>query len=145
MKEEHRIMGLDYGTARIGVAVSDPLGISAQPCETIHYRSDNELWGQLDRIQDDMTIGTIVLGLPLNMNGSEGPSAHAVHVFADKLRRRYPVAVELWDERLSTRAAERTIQALGGRPSRSRGRVDQVAAVWILQGFLDRRGGSGPA
>lgn len=133
-----RILALDYGSKRIGVAVSDPLRSSAQPCDTIHYKNRGELWEKLDRLQGAYEIETFVLGMPLNMNGTRGPLALQVTAFADELKSRYSAPVKFWDERLSSRVAENTIRQLGGQPGRRKDHIDRLAAVWILQGFLDR-------
>ena len=105
-----RVLGLDYGEKRIGVDISDPLRITAQPLRTIQYHSDEKLWFELDRIIHDHEIERIVIGLPINMNGSIGKSYHKVELFAEKLKTRYQLEIDFWDERLTSLTAEKTLR-----------------------------------
>ncbi|MEE9169367.1 MAG: Holliday junction resolvase RuvX [bacterium] len=145
MRSENRILALDYGTKRIGVAMSDALGIVAQPIETISYENSDVLWTKLDKIRNAFSIERIVVGMPLNMDGSEGSSAEAARSFGSRLNKRYSVPVDFWDERLSSQVAEKTIRSIGKEPSRRKEQVDKIAAVWILQGYLDRLNRQNPA
>jgi putative Holliday junction resolvase len=137
-------MALDVGTKTVGVAVADELGITAQPITTVRRsRLDADL-AELEKIARDHGVDTVVVGLPLNMDGSEGPRAVASRQFADAVGRRMGLSVILWDERLTTVAAQRVL--LEGDVSRKKRRevVDKVAAALILQGFMAAQGGSGP-
>lgn len=134
-----RILGLDVGRRRVGVAVSDPTGLIATPVEVIEVRS---LKGAIRRVLEicrEQQAELIVVGLPVSLGGELGPQAREVLQFVEALRRRSPVPVETWDERLSTVGAARLLQA-GGHDSRSmRGRLDAAAAAFMLQGYLDSR------
>ncbi|MER3398662.1 MAG: Holliday junction resolvase RuvX [Chloroflexota bacterium] len=134
-----RVLGLDVGRRRIGVAVSDPTGLIASPLEVIQVRS---LKGAISRVLDicrEQQAELIVVGLPVSLAGELGPQAREVLEFTEALRRRSPVPVETWDERLSTVGATRLLQA-GGYDSRTmRDRLDAAAAAFMLQGYLDSR------
>ena len=135
-----RVIGLDYGTKTVGVAVSDALGITAQGIETITRKESNKLRQTLARIEEiiaEYEVGTIVVGLPKNMNNTLGERAEDCQEFADKLERRTGLPVVMWDERLTTVAADRTLQETGVRRENRKAVIDQVAAVFILQGYLD--------
>ena len=136
---QERILALDYGSKRIGAAISDPLGITAQPIETIVYKNQPELWTMLDRIHQIYSISLIVLGEPINMDGSANKILSRVELFGEQIKQRYQLQVEFWDERLSSRVAENTIKLFGKSPSRNKSKVDKIAAIWILQGYLDRQ------
>lgn len=137
-----RIMGLDFGSKTVGVAVSDPLLITAQGVEIIRRKEENKLRKTLARIEElieEYQIEEIVLGLPKNMDNSLGPRAEITLDFKDKLERRTGLMVHTWDERLTTVAADKAMMEAGmGRESRKE-YVDQIAAVFILQGFLECR------
>ena len=139
MDNNSRILGLDYGAKRIGVAISDPLGITAQPVKTIQYKSEKYLWSALDILFKDFQIEIVVLGLPINMNGSLGPSSQKVKCFGEKINNQYAVKVEYWDERLTSYAAKRTFHEIGKSPRHDKGRIDKLAAIFILQGYMDRQ------
>ena len=135
-----RIMGLDYGTKTVGVAVSDPLGITAQAVETIVRKSENKLRQTLARIEaleKEYEVEKCVLGLPKHMNNDIGERAEKALEFGEMLRRRTGLEVVMWDERLTTASAERTLIETGIRRENRKQYVDQIAAVFILQGFLD--------
>lgn len=139
-----RVMGLDVGTKTVGVAVSDALGYTAQGITVVrrtHLRADLEA---LKRLVETHEVTRAVVGLPLNMDGSEGPRAEASRAFASRFEASIGVPVELWDERLSTVAAQRVL--LEGDVSRAKRKqvVDQVAASIILQGWLDARPSQAP-
>jgi len=130
-----RILGVDFGRARIGLAVSDELGLLAHPVKTIPVSRDAAK--QIDEIVREKNVERVVIGLPRHMNGSVGESAGEALAFAEKLRKLLPCDVVTWDERLTTIAANRALRD-GGRKTRdSRNVVDQVAAQMILQGYLD--------
>lgn len=130
-----RILGVDFGRARIGIAVSDELGMLAHPVKTIPFSRDAAK--QIDEIAREKDVERVVVGLPRHMNGSVGEAAGEALAFAGELRKLLPCEVVTWDERLTTIAANRALRA-GGRKTRdSRNIVDQVAAQMILQGYLD--------
>lgn len=135
-----RIMGLDYGTKTVGVAICDPLGITAQAVETIERKTENKLRKTLARIEalvEEYEVEKIVLGLPKHMNNDIGERAEKALEFGEMLRRRTGLEVVMWDERLTTVEAERTLIESGVRREHRKQFVDQIAAVFILQGFLD--------
>lgn len=134
-----RYLGIDFGTKRIGVAVSDELGFTAQPLSTLEPSTDEAAIRAIRGLVQEYGILEVVMGLPKNMNGTLGPAAERVLAFAGRLEEGVPVKVTMWDERLTSLAAERLlIEADLSRAKRKR-RVDQMAASLILQGFLDRR------
>ena len=135
-----RILGLDYGSKTVGVAVCDPLGITAQMVETIVREREDKLRRTLARIQalvEEYKIERIVLGYPKNMNNTLGERAARTEEFKAALERRTGIPVILWDERLSTAAAERVLIERGVRREHRKETVDQIAAALILQGYLD--------
>ena len=133
-----RYLGIDFGVRRIGVAVSDELGITAQPLPSLEPSSEQEALSVIQGLIDQHGVLEVVVGLPKNMNGSIGPAAEAALAFARRLEEGGTAKVTMWDERLTSRAAERLlIEADLSRAKRKR-HVDQMAAVLILQGFLDR-------
>ena len=147
-----RLMGLDFGSKTVGVAVSDPLGITAQGVEIIRREKENHLRRTLARIEEiviEKGIDKIVLGLPMNMNSSLGERAEKTLEFRDMLINRCGVPVVMWDERLTTVAADKAMMEAGIRREHRKDYVDEIAAVLILQGYMDslkkeeEEGGSG--
>lgn len=137
-----RIMGLDFGSKTVGVAISDPLLITAQGIEIIRRKDENKLRQTLARIEElivQYEVEDIVLGFPKNMNDTIGERAELSLEFKDKLERRTGLPVTMWDERLTTVAADRAMMEAGIRRENRKEHVDRIAAVLILQGFLDRR------
>lgn len=134
-----RIMGLDVGDKRIGVAISDPMGWTAQPHSVLHRTSPAHDFAYLTELCRQQQIEMIVLGLPLNMNGSVGPRAQLVRAFAAELSVSTGLAVDFWDERLSTKSAQRTLLEADVSRKKRKGVIDKLAAVHILQGYLDSR------
>ncbi|WP_113910484.1 Holliday junction resolvase RuvX [Roseovarius dicentrarchi] len=134
------LMGLDLGDKTIGVAISDPLWSVASPHETVRRRKFGLDAARLLEIVAERTIGGIILGLPRNMDGTEGPRCQSTRAFARNLSRLTDLPIGYWDERLSTVAAERAL--LGADTSRKRRAevIDNIAASYILQGVLDRMG-----
>ncbi len=133
-----RVLGLDIGSKRIGIAVSDELGLTAQGVETL-VRKD--LDSDLERIAglvEKFAVEEVVVGLPYNMDGTEGPQARTVRQMIDLIAARVQIPVQEWDERLSTVAAERALLEADMSRSKRRKVIDKVAAVIILQGYLDR-------
>ena len=138
-----RIMGLDFGSKTVGVAISDPLLITAQGIEIIRRKEENKLRQTLARIEElieEYEVKEIVLGLPKNMNDTLGPRVDLTLEFKEKLERRTGLPVHTWDERLTTVSADRTMMEAGIRRENRKEYVDKIAAVLILQGFLDCRG-----
>lgn len=137
-----RIMGLDFGSKTVGVAISDPLLITAQGIEIIERKEENKLRKTLARIEElivEYEVEEIVLGLPKNMNDSLGERAELSLEFKDKLERRTGLPVEMWDERLTTVAADKAMIEAGIRREHRKEHVDRIAACFILQGYLDYR------
>lgn len=137
-----RMMGLDYGTKTVGVAVSDPLGITAQAVETIERKAENKLRQTLARIEvlaKEYEVEKFVIGLPKHMNNDIGERAEKSMEFGEMLRRRTGIEVIMWDERLTTVSAERTLIEAGVRRENRKQFIDQIAAVFILQSYLDSR------
>jgi putative pre-16S rRNA nuclease len=132
------LTGLDLGHKTIGVAVSDSLRTVASPLETIRRRKFTTDAAQLLEILDKRRIGGIILGLPLNMDGSEGPRCQSTRAFARNLSRLTDLPISFWDERLSTVAAERALLEADTSRKRRGEVIDHVAAGYILQGALDR-------
>lgn len=137
-----RIMGLDFGSKTVGVAVSDALLLTAQGVEIIRRKEENKLRRTLARIEElilEYEVEEIVLGLPRHMNGTEGVRAELTEEFRDKLERRTGLPVTMWDERLTTVAADKTMMEAGIRRENRKDYVDMLAAVFILQSYLDRQ------
>ena len=135
-----RIMGLDYGSKTVGVAISDPLGITAQGIEIIRRKSENKLRQTLARIEEliaQYQVEEIVLGLPKNMNNTLGDRAEKSLELKETLERRTGLPVVMWDERLTTVSANRVLMETGVRRENRKEHVDEIAAVFILQGYLD--------
>ena len=136
-----RILGLDYGSKTVGVAVSDPLGFTAQGVEIIRRKSENKMRQTLARLEEliaQYQVEEIVLGLPKNMNNTLGDRAEKSLELKETLERRTGLPVVMWDERLTTAEAERTLMETGVRRENRKQFLDQMAAVLILQGYLDR-------
>ena len=135
-----RILGLDYGSKTVGVAVSDPLGLTAQGVETIWRKDENKLRQTLARIEQlivEYQVERIVLGYPKNMNNTIGERALKSLEFKEKLERRTGLPVVMWDERLTTMEAERALIETGVRREKRKKHLDEMAAVLILQGYMD--------
>ena len=135
-----RIMGLDFGSKTVGVAVSDPLGITAQGIEIVRRTSENKLRKTLARIEELVTeyeVTEIVLGFPKNMNNTEGERCEKTLEFKEMLEKRTGLEVVLWDERLTTVEADRTMMQVGIRRENRKEYVDELAAIFVLQGYLD--------
>ncbi|MGZ5001695.1 MAG: Holliday junction resolvase RuvX [Chthoniobacterales bacterium] len=133
-----RILGVDFGKARIGVAVSDELGMLAHPVETIPAASLEAAAKRIAEIAREKDVAGVVLGMPRQMSGESGTAVAEVNDFAEKLRPLLKCELVLWDERLTTTAAHRALRDAGKKTRQTRGVVDQVAAQMILQGYLDR-------
>jgi len=134
-----RILGLDVGSRRIGVAVSDPLGITAQGLETLQRRNKRYDFGQLGQVIRQYEVKEIVVGLPLRMTGVEGIQADKMQIFAEELRKRFRLPVHLYDERLTSAEANRLLRETDLSIEKRGKAVDRMAAVLILQGWMERR------
>lgn len=137
-----RIMGLDFGSRTVGIAISDELLITAQGIETIERKEENKLRKTLARIEElivEYEVEELVLGLPKNMNDSLGGRAELSLEFKEKLERRTGLPVTMWDERLTTVAADRVMMEAGIRREHRKEYSDRIAACFILQGYLDYR------
>ena len=135
-----RIMGLDYGSKTVGVAISDPLGITAQGIETITRKDENKLrktCAIIEALIEEYQVEKIVIGLPKHMNNDIGIRAEKSMEFAEMLKRRTGLEVQMWDERLTTMEAERTLIESNIRREDRKKYIDKIAAVFILQGYLD--------
>lgn len=135
-----RIMGLDYGTKTVGVAISDALHVTAQGIETITRKEENKLRRTCARIEaliKEYEVEKIVLGFPKHMNNDVGERAERALEFKEMLERRTGLEVVMWDERLTTVSAERTLMESGVRREDRKKYIDKIAAVFILQGYLD--------
>jgi putative holliday junction resolvase len=132
-----RILGLDIGDRRVGVAISDPVEIIATPLTVITRDDDNAAISAIMQLVDQYDVKRIVVGLPYSLDGSLGRQASKVKDFVDKLSQNTSAGIELWDERLSTVAVERLLRGAGNKKARERSRLDAAAAAFILQGYLD--------
>ncbi len=135
-----RIMGLDYGSKTVGVAISDALGFTAQGIETIEIAQAGKLrktFARIEELIDQYEVDRIILGYPKNMNNTEGERCAATNEFKEKLEKRTGLPVILWDERQTTISAERVLQESGVRREHRKEYIDKIAAVFILQGYLD--------
>ena len=135
-----RIMGLDFGSKTVGVAISDPLFLTAQGIEIVRRKSQGKLRQTLARIEElkeEYEVGKIVLGFPKNMNNTEGERCEKTLEFKEMLEKRTGLEVVLWDERLTTVEADRTMMQVGICRENRKEYVDELAAIFILQGYLD--------
>ena len=138
----HRVLALDVGSRTIGLAVSDPLGITAQGLPTIRRKNKRADFEALGQILRQHAVAEIVVGYPLRMSGSVGAQSEKISAFAEELRRRFGLPVHLWDERLTSAQANRLLRETDMSIRRRAQVVDRLAAVLILQGFLDHRSAS---
>lgn len=136
-----RTLGIDYGDARIGIAITDLLGITAQGLETIHHNGNDKI--ALKRIEEIVTeyeVGTIVIGMPLNMNGTKAERVEKTEKFIHKLKCKFnTVKIESVDERLTTVAAHKTMNLLGINKFKKRDIVDTISAVYILETYINMK------
>lgn len=140
MANQMRIIGIDYGDARIGIAVSDPFGWTAQALETISWKGNpGKPVDRIIQLTKEYNVEKVVIGFPKNMNGTIGPRGEKTQEFIDLLLRSCDLEVVKWDERLSTVAANRSMHEMGIKTSKKKDVVDQIAAVYILQGYLDSK------
>ena len=134
-----RILGIDMGEKRIGLAVSDPLGITAQGLETLPNEGPKKVLSALARIAKEYEVGEAVVGLPMNMNGTTGPKAQEVLQWVPELERALGIPVATWDERLTSRQAGRAMTEGGVSGQKQRQNADRLAAILILQGYLESK------
>ena len=134
-----RILAIDYGEKRVGLALSDPLGIAVRPLETLENTGNVDLVEQITRIVEAEEAVEVVVGMPVDLRGELGLAAQNVSEFVRQLRAKLNVSVYTWDERLTTAAAGRQLREAGYDSRASRGRVDALAAAIILQEFLEAR------
>jgi putative pre-16S rRNA nuclease len=134
-----RILGLDYGSRRIGVAVSDPLGVTAQPLPPIRREGDRKDIAILARLVAEIGVTSVVLGLPLLLNGDEGPAAVRARAFGERLQAETALPVTMWDERLTSVQSERHLIASGVRREDRKGIRDSLSAMFLLQTALESR------
>ncbi len=134
-----RVLGLDVGSKRIGIAISDPLGITAQGLETLQRKNKRLDFEKLSRLVLDHEVAEIVVGFPLRMSGAEGVQAEKMQRFAQELRERVGLPVHLWDERLTSAEANRLLRETEMSIRRRGEVVDQMAAVLILQSWMEHR------
>jgi putative Holliday junction resolvase len=137
-----RILGLDYGRKRIGVAVSDPMEITAQPVTTWNGLTLDEAVEKTWALVEELSVDAVVIGFPLTLQGKTGIMAKKIQFFSDKLKSRIDIPVVLWDERLTSVQSKRLMHEMNMSPSLKKGRVDLIASMLILQNYLDHKKGS---
>ena len=137
--EKRRVLGLDVGARRIGIAVSDALGITAQGLETLHRKNKKHDFAHLYRVIRDYEVREIVVGLPLRLSGVEGAQAEKIQLFAADLRKHFKLPVHLWDERLTSAEANRLLRETDLSIEKRGQAVDRMAAILILQGWMESR------
>lgn len=134
-----RILAIDYGRKRIGLAISDPLGITAQSLPTLKVTQTPDVFSEIENLVKEKDVSTIVLGLPKNMNGTLGEEGKRVMEFGEKLSRRIEIKVEFWDERLSSVESHRALREEKRKIKQKKELVDRISASLILQGYLDKK------
>jgi len=133
-----KALGIDLGAARVGLALSDDLGMMAHPLETVQVKAAGDLAAYVARVIQREKVEVVVIGLPRNMDGSHGPAAQKTREFGEKLRGKAPACeIRYWDERMTSVAAQKALHEMGRNVKKSRPVIDQVAAQMILQGYLD--------
>ena len=140
MSLHRRILGLDVGARRIGVAVSDPLGITAQGLDTIHRQNKRRDWAALGEVLTQYDVAEIVVGLPLRLSGAEGTQSEKMRQFADELKTKFGLPVHLWDERWTSTEANRLLRETNLSIEKRGKAVDRMAAMLILQSWLEAHG-----
>ena len=135
-----RTLGIDYGDSRVGIAISDALGITAQGLETIHHKgNDKIILRRLDEIMQEYEIDTIVVGKPLNLNGTAAERVEVTNKFIHKLKCKYnKIKIDTMDERLTTVEAHRTMNDLNINPRKKKNLVDTISAVYILEMYMNK-------
>jgi len=143
VKKQTRILAIDYGQRRIGLAVSDPLGITAQGLETISVSCPQDALSKIEQLVKAFRVSEIILGLPVNMDGTLGYRAQEVSGFAERLRKRTGLSVTLSDERLTSVAAHRVLHRMGLKMKGKKRDVDRIAAQMLLQEYLEKHSDRG--
>lgn len=134
-----RILGIDYGDSKVGVAVNDELNIMATPIKTIFYKGDEKLlFDELTKIISQYNISKIVVGIPLNMNGTKGFRYEKTQVFIQKINEKFNLPIETIDERLTTSYSNTILNQLGAKPKKKKKVEDTMSAVYILQDYIDK-------
>ena len=139
MEPLSRVLALDHGERRIGVAISDELGMIAQPLEFISADPEQAALDRIHSLVTQRSVGMVLVGMPRNMDGSYGPAAEKVKAFVERLKPSLAVPIRLWDERLTSVQANRALREVGVRGSKRKGRIDATAAAILLQSYLDSR------
>jgi len=139
MKQNGRILGLDFGTKRIGVAVSDPMQVIAQGISTIEYRDITEAMDELETLNSQYCLQRIIIGYPLTLNGTIGKAAQKTEKFIKQLKKKFDLPISLFDERFTSVIAENTLKEAGKSPNKNKSLVDQISATLILQDYLDKQ------
>ena len=139
-----RVLGLDVGSKTIGIAITDPLGITAQGLETLRRKNKRLDFEQLARLVRHYEVSEIVVGYPLRLTGVEGKQSEKMQLFAEQLRKKFGLPVHLWDERLTSSQANRILREAELSIKKRREAVDRLAAVLILQSWIEARGAVGP-
>lgn len=137
LQKQNRILCLDYGEKRIGVAISDELGLTAQPNRVIERKNINSDLSIILDVIASFEVGELVVGMPINMNGSLGPQAKKTQAFIDRLKTELDIPIHQWDERLSTSAVKKVLIKAGVRRQKRKKVIDIMEAQYILQGYLD--------
>lgn len=135
-----RVLGLDVGSRTIGIAISDPLGITAQGLETIRRKNKRYDFEQLANLVRNYSVAEIVVGYPLRLSGAEGIQSEKMQLFAEELRKKFGLPVHLWDERLTSSQANRILREAELSIKKRGAAVDRMAAVLILQNWMEARG-----
>ncbi len=135
-----RVLGLDYGEKRIGLALSDLLGITAQPLCLLQRETDPGVIEEIGKLIEPNEVALVVVGLPVNLSGEDSPQTKRTRRFISKLRKNLSVKIIPWDERLSTSEADRALRDMEVKPSKRKNLRDIIAAQLILQGYLDQQG-----
>jgi putative Holliday junction resolvase len=139
-----RVLAVDYGERRVGLALSDPAGLIAQGLETIQTPGTGEILASIVAIVEEQQVREIILGLPVHMDGTAGEMAGKVEGLVDALRKKVSCEVRTWDERLTSVSARRAMHEMGGGSRGSKGSLDRIAATLLLQNYLDFRRGTKP-
>jgi len=135
-----RVLGIDVGEKRYGISISDALKITAQNLKTIEYRDKKSLFVELKNIINSENVGEVVIGLPLNMNGTHGDAAKKAIGFADELKAQIDIPIVMWDERLSTKQAERMMISFNTSRGKRKKKIDGIASQIFLQSYLNTKG-----
>ncbi|MFQ5638107.1 MAG: Holliday junction resolvase RuvX [bacterium] len=140
----NRVLGLDYGTKRIGIAISDPSCTIARGLPTLFSYNLPDTFKKIEEIIFEYNVREVVVGLPLTLKGTIHKAAMRTQSFAEELKKQLELPIHLWDERFTSVMAENSLKAMGVSPSKNRDKIDQISAVLILQSFLDNRKAGGP-